>query len=577
MERSLQTELQARLEATGSQPVLGFVDRRCTTTWKTWPELHIAVTARARWLADHGVRQGDICPLVLRSDDICATLVLSTLWLGALPLLMAPPMLREGHAHLKRIVGGVLRQTKARVAICSHASVGTLRELEAEGYGTRVLAADTDIDEDDSDVLQPIATREEDVAALQLTSGTTGFPRICVWKQKQVLAALDAMEQSMDLSPEDICFNWTPLYHDMGLVNNFLLCLCKGVPLALLGPEDFVKKPVLWLDGLSRTRSTITWSPNFGYALATQRIQDQELEGVRLDRVRTFWNAAERIHDETIRAFAKRFGPYGVAFKDMRTNFGCAENVGGATLSGADRGVVFERLDRRILHEEGRAQPLAASNRGDEDAITVVSTGKPAPGIRISILSRHSKVLPDGFVGEVALDTPSRMEGYLGDASTTHRVVLGNLVRTGDLGYLRNGELFWTGRARERINVRGKKVDPSDLEPILFAVDGLRQGCFVAFGVDDSEEGTQRLVIVCEVRTTDREALRRIVQEVRERVFVELDLVASEVILVAAGSLPKTSSGKRRHRHFKEAYLATRMKEANVLHHHSGTLGDPCA
>ena len=228
----------------------------------------------------------------------------------------------------------------------------------------------------------------------------------------------------------------------MGLVNNFLLCLCKGVPLALLGPEDFVKKPILWLEGLARTRSTVSWSPNFGYALTTQRIRDQDLEGLRLDCVRAFWNAAERIHSKTIHAFARRFEPFGVRLANMRTNFGCAENAGGATFSDPDRGFVSERVDRRILHEEGRAQPVSVSDRNEFNAITVVGVGKPAPGISISILSRQRELLPDGFVGDVALDTPSRMEGYLVDESATQRAFQGNLLRTGDLGYLRNGDLL---------------------------------------------------------------------------------------------------------------------------------------
>src|SRR5207249_519267 len=156
----------------------------------------------------------------------------------------------------------------------------------------------------------------------------------------------------------DVCFNWTPLYHDMGLVNNFLLCLHAGVPLALLGPTDFVKRPSLWLRGLSATGATLTWSPNFGFALAAQRIQDAELEGVHLEGVRAFWNAAERIHLNTMQSFLSRFQKVGVQPDALKTNFGCAENVGGATFSNPAGAYVVEHVDEELLHTKGLAEPV---------------------------------------------------------------------------------------------------------------------------------------------------------------------------------------------------------------------------
>jgi acyl-CoA synthetase (AMP-forming)/AMP-acid ligase II len=153
------------------------------------------------------------------------------------------------------------------------------------------------------------------------------------------------------------------------------------------------------------------------------------------------------------------------------------------------------------------------------------------------------------------------MRGYLNDEIATRRAVRGNLVRTGDLGYLRGDELFWVGRTQERINVRGKKLDPSDFEPVLFGVAGLREGCFVAFGVDDEEEGTQRVVIVSEVREPLGRDADEVAAEIQKQTFLRLGVTIYEVLLVRPRTLAKTSSGKRRHRHFRQLYLESALEQ----------------
>lgn len=180
--------------------------------------------------------------------------------------------------------------------------------------------------------------------------------------------------------------------------------------------------------------------------------------------------------------------------------------------------------------------------------------------MRVKILSRTGRPLPEGHIGEIALDTPSRMAGYLNDARATRQALFGELLRTGDLGYMRGEELFWVGRVKERINVRGKKMDPSDFEPVLLEISGLRQGCFAAFGVDEEELGTQRIVIISEVReplSRDRQELR---DEIRDRILRKLGVIVDDVVLVQPGTLTKTSSGKRRHRYFKKLYLDGGLK-----------------
>lgn len=560
MQNVLQARIYAQWEREPDRRSVGFLSAAGEVTWRTREELYRRAAGIAARMRAEGLGRGEVCVLVLQSKEFCATALLGALMVGAIPLLIAPPIIQGANSSLGRILRRTIRKTRARVVICD-ASLATLRsELEGARRSARFFFDEKELSTSSPDGRPVVTPREHDVAAFQLTSGTTGFPRVCVWRQHKVVAALDAMQAAMKLSRDDVCFNWTPLYHDMGLVNNFFLCLATGVPLVMLSPQAFVKRPALWLRGLWTTGSTVTWSPNFGFAITAKAVREGELEGVRLDHVRTFWNAAERIHLDTMVAFRDRFAPYGVRPEALKTNFGCAENVGGATFSDPEGAFVYEWIDRFALQDKRIAIRVEEPDEAGQ-AISVVSAGRPAPGLEVHILSRTGRRLPNGHVGEVALRTPSRMEGYLDNQKATRRALCGDLLRTGDLGYVRGQELFWVGRVRERINVFGKKLDPSDFERALLKVEGVRPGCFATFGVDDEQRGTQRIVVATEVRPETGRDLDEISDDVRERIQQDLGIDVSEVLLVAKGTLTKTSSGKRRHRHFRQMYLAGKLQE----------------
>jgi acyl-CoA synthetase (AMP-forming)/AMP-acid ligase II len=339
----------------------------------------------------------------------------------------------------------------------------------------------------------------------------------------------------------------------MGLVNNTLLCLLRGLELVVMDPFHFVGNPSLWLRTLHEVRATQSWSPNFGYALCTQRVQDGELDGVRLDAMRGFWNAGEKVHHQTFVDFFERFRDHGVAWNALKANFGCAENIGGATFTDPDGELVVEHVDARALHHERVARVVAPDFDGLRE--TVVSTGKGHPGLQVLVLDDDGEPLGDGLVGRIALASPSHMVGFLGQPEETRRVLRDGHVITGDLGYLREGELFWVGRHREQINLSGAKHDPSDFEEALDGIPELRKGCFAAFGVEDATLGTQRLVVLCEVREL-RDLGVALCDAIRAAIATRHGVRVAEVGLTAKGQLTKTSSGKRRHLHFRDAYLA---------------------
>ena len=529
---------------------IGFSNRRGAIEWWSAARLLRESSARAAWMKASGLGAGQVAILVTAEPRFAAVSMLAILQLGAVPLLVAPRKVQGLNSNLDRILTHVVGLSQARVVL-----LPTHMAVDADNLastGVSVLVGDAG-PEFAGQTVPVVERRPNDLVALQLTSGTTGLPRICTWEHHQLLAAIDGMYDGMDLQPDDRFVNWTPLYHDMGLVNNTLLCLVKGLELVLMDPFHFVGNPALWLKVLDQVGATQTWSPNFGYALAAQRIREGELEGVRLDRMRGFWNAGEKVHYQTFEAFYERFEGHGLAWNALKANFGCAENIGGATFTDPHGAMVVERVDLDALHGRRVAEIVDSSY---EHAETVVSTGTAHPTLEARILGDDNEALADGHVGRIALVSPSRMVGFMGEPEKTREVLGDDYVLTGDLGYLRAGELFWVGRDREQINLSGMKYDPSDFEAALDEIEPLRKGCFAAFGVEDEELGTQRLVVLCEVRGPLEGDGVELCASIRASVARSLGISVSEVVLTARGQLTKTSSGKRRHLHFRDEYLA---------------------
>ncbi|MCC6191777.1 MAG: AMP-binding protein, partial [Anaerolineales bacterium] len=558
---SLQFAFAARLQAEPDRRALAFYTDQGDYAWQTFAHVYQQAARHAAALAELGLERGDVCLIVLPSGELSASTVLACLLMGAVPLLIAPPSLQAQAAFstLTQVITRIIQKTKPRLLVGDESLAGLRADLEKGHKRTRFVFGSTELSLPGQAQAPAPAAAGGDVAAMQLTSGTTGMPRVCVWQHRAVLAALKGMYAAMGLGVDDVCLNWTPMYHDMGLVNNFLLCLTYGIPLVMLSPTSFIKRPALWLQSLQATGATTTWSPNFGFALAAQRVREDEAASLRLDHVRAWWSAAERIHYATMLAFHRRFAPHGVRFEALKTNFGCAENIGGATFTAPGRPVLVEHVDPAALITRQIALPVEAN--GASGSPTFVSCGRGHPNLRLAILAPSGRPLPDGHIGEIALQTPSRMSGYLRDAAATQRALFGDWLRTGDLGYLRDGELFWAGRVRERINVRGVKLDPSDFEPILLEVPGLRPGSFAAFGVDSERDGTQRIVLVTEVRDATTHTADEICSAIRGRVFEHLGFNLQDVVLVREGTLTKTSSGKRRHRYFREQYASGMLKD----------------
>lgn len=397
----------------------------------------------------------------------------------------------------------------------------------------------------------------EDVALLQYTSGSTAAPKGVVIRHRQLLANLTAIKGGMELTADTVAVGWVPSYHDMGLIGFIIEALYAGLSSYLIAPQDFLRRPVLWLETISRFGAEASGGPNFGYELCTRRITESEMEGIDLSSWRLAFSGAERVRPDVLRRFCARFASAGFAPESLYPCYGLAE--ASLFVSGARRGTGGGSvwLDRRGL-EDGLARPSA---QGAADAVEVASCGRVADGHRVVIADPTTARPAEGAqVGEVWVAGPSVAAGYWRRPEESADVFAaalsdgsGPFLRTGDLGFMRDDELYLTGRIRELLVVNGRNIYPTDVEDAAQAVGPrLRPGCGACFlnGEDSSD-----LVIVQETTEEDQEQLRLLALGVRTAVLRQLNVAVADVVLVRPRTVPKTSSGKLRRLACRQDYL----------------------
>ncbi len=386
------------------------------------------------------------------------------------------------------------------------------------------------------------------LAALQYTSGSTGTPKGVMLAHRNMMHNVFIIACGFEPTQTGLGTSWLPTYHDMGLVGGVLEPVFAGRPMVLMSPLAFLQKPVRWLRTVTRYGVTISGGPNFAYDLCTQKVTDEQLEGLDLSTWEVAFNGAEPIRASTLDKFLERFAPVGFRQEAMYPCFGMAETTLIVTGGEKREPPVLRTFSGKALDEHR----IVSVDRDHEDARRLIGCGQVLPQQQVRIVDpvnyRH---LPDDRVGEIWVDSPSVAMGYWNNPGATQDTfqakladsTSGTYLRTGDLGFLHDGELFVTGRLKDLIIVRGMNRYPQDIElTVERSSNRLQAGAVGAFAVD--MKGRERLIIVSEVERKRHKDWSDVIQTIRRNVTAEHELPPDGVILVRFGSIPKTSSGK---------------------------------
>ncbi len=404
----------------------------------------------------------------------------------------------------------------------------------------------------------------QDLAILQYTSGSTGTPKGVMLSHANLLHNVSLIAYSFEPTREGVGLTWLPTYHDMGLVGGVLKPIFVGRPNVLMSPMSFLQKPIRWFRMITKYGVSISGGPNFAYQLCVQKIADDELEGIDLSTWDVAFNGAEPIRPETITDFQRRFGPVGFSRTTFFSCYGMAETTLIVTGSYNDAEPVVRYFDGRAL-DEHRVVPVAADHEGSRG---IVGCGRVLPDEEVIIVDPEQRLrLPDNQVGEIWVRSPSVGQGYWNRPELTEETFRARLaddgdktyLRTGDLGFLADDELFVTGRLKDLIIVRGVNRYPQDIERTVEEADArIQPGAAGAIAADVA--GRERLVVVAEVERGRHDDLSDAIAAIRRAVVAEHDLPPDAVVLVRFGSIPKTSSGKIQRSGCRDDFLHGRLK-----------------
>ena len=547
--------LDFHAETNGDRPHIVLPEEGGGETVLSYRELAARARRAAVFFRRSGLEPGSRVALMLPTGLDFFVTFFAILYARAVPTPLYPPMrVTEIEDHLKR-QSKILNNSEAEILVAAAEAHRAARLLKFQVPSLKTVATPPEIFATEAEPLQDSGCDPSDPALFQYTSGSTGDPKGVVLTHANLLANIRAMGTALRASASDVFVSWLPLYHDMGLIGAWLGSLYYGVPLVILSPLSFLVRPERWLWVIHRYRGTISAAPNFAFELCTRRIEESAIAGLDLSSLRAVANGAEAVSADTIRRFSARFAPYGFRADAMLPVYGLAENAVGLAFPPLDRAPVVDRVDRRALAESGLAAPARSD---DPAAAEFVCCGGPLPGHELRVLDASGEAA-ERREGRIQFRGPSATAGYFHNDAKNRELFEAGWLNTGDLGYLANGELFVTGRAKDIIIRAGRHIYPTELEEAVGNLPGIRKGCAVAFGSRDPESGTERLIVIAETRTTSPAALAALRDAVGEALGRLLDAPPEDIVIVPPHTVPKTSSGKLRRTALRELYESGRL------------------
>ncbi|MDI3184773.1 non-ribosomal peptide synthetase [Pseudomonas paracarnis] len=535
--RTLVQSLQQRAAQTPDQVALRFLaesaEHSVVLSYRDLDQR--ARTIAAALQANAGL--GERAVLLFPSGPDYVAAFFGCLYAGVIAVPAYPPESTRRH-HQERLLS-IISDAEPRLLLTIASLSEGLAQIE---NAPPVLSVDT-LEAQQADQWVEPDLKADDIAFLQYTSGSTALPKGVQVSHGNLVAneVLIRRGFGIDLNPDDVIVSWLPLYHDMGLIGGLLQPIFSGVPCVLMSPAYFLGRPLRWLEAISEYGGTISGGPDFAYRLCSERVSESALERLDLSRWRVAYSGSEPIRLDTLERFAEKLAACGFTPNNFFASYGLAE----ATLfvAGGTRGhgIPALRLDE---------QALAANRAEPGQGPAIMSCGTSQPNHAVLIADPHTLTeLPDQCVGELWATGPSIAHGYWRNPEASAKTFVQHAgrtwLRTGDLGFIRDGEVYITGRLKDLLIVRGHNLYPQDIEQTIEReVEGVRKGRVAAFAVND--QGLEGIGIAAEISRSVQKILppEALIKAIRQAVAEACQQAPSVVVLLNPGALPKTSSGK---------------------------------
>ncbi len=526
------------------------VQRECT-----YADIYDEMMRRARNFRHLGLEKGDRVAFVIPETDDFVLSFLGALAAGVVPVPMYPPLSFGKLDTYVETAERILQASGAKMLLTDKRMQTVLWSL-VDRVDTLESLHTVDVMNEDASHTDEIDLEHielDDAAFLQFTSGSTSTPKGVIVTHGSLLANLSGiMNVGLEIDEDDIAVSWLPLYHDMGLIGLVLAPTWFGVPTTYIPTLDFVKQPSLWMETMDKYRGSVSFAPNFAYALSVKRTRESKLEKMDLSCIKALGCGAEPNHPETLRTFIDYFGQAGLPSEALLPAYGMAEATLAITFHGLYDDLHTDVIDADRYESEGVAHPVDLTDDTEVRVAEHVSCGEPFPGHEVLVVDENFEPVPERHVGQILVVGPSVTPGYYREPEKTAKAFREFGLLTGDLGYIADGNLYVTGRMKDIIILNGRNYDPHAIEWVVQEVEGIRKGNVVAFSIPG--EQSEELVVAAEAKRTV-EDLDELADRVGKTIREELFLSPGDVKLVARGQLPKTSSGKLQRRKTREQYL----------------------
>ncbi|GAB4222955.1 MAG: AMP-binding protein [Gammaproteobacteria bacterium] len=525
----------------------------------TYGELFQQARTVAANLQSRGITYGDTIALMLPTSLDFLVAYMGILLVGAIPVPLYPPLRANQVADYIIKESKILHNAGARLLI-------TFPQTKPIGSIIKNLIPELQAVITFSQIAKPnahwqtVRVQASDPALIQYTSGSTGTPKGVLLSHANLLANTRASGERLHLNSADVAVSWLPLYHDMGLIGAWLGAMYHGFPLTLMSPLMFLTHPEQWLWTIHYKQATLSAGPNFAYELCLKKITEEMIEGLDLSSWRAALNGAEPIYASTLHRFTQKFSAYGFQAKTFKPVYGLAESTVGLLIPELEDEPLIDTIDRHAFAEQQYAAIADTSIHNHGSPLAFVSCGKPLTGHQVRIVNGAGELLVERQIGQLQFKGPSCMQGYYRQPDITQTIYHDGWMASGDLAYRVDDNYFIVGRIKDIIIKAGRNLHPPEIELLIGELEHVRQGCVIAFSYNDTANATERLVIVAETRLP-KVKHAQLKQAMATTLVEVLSVAADEIVLIAPGIIPKTSSGKLQRSACKQAYLMGNLSD----------------
>ena len=567
------TLVETLQQQASSDRTITYIEAKDKEVCITYADLYERALHKLHALQQRGLTPGDECIIFLRNNEYFIDIYWACILGGIIPVPIAVGISDEHRSKLFKIFEKLERPylytTEDNVErIQQYAEDNNLSNAYKTIKEKTLLVAKTTAKEK-GDIHQ---AAPDDLAFIQFSSGSTSDPKGVMLTHKNIMTNLNAIGEGAHYTDQDISFSWMPLTHDMGLIGFHLNMIAYNMSQCLMATDLFSRRPLLWLEKVSEKKSTVLCSPNFGYKHFLKSLSKKTLDNVDLSSVRLIYNGAEPISIDLCDTFLNTMKDYGLKRETMYTVYGMAEATLAVSFPVAGEEYRAVHVDR---HQLNMGEKIKFINETSQDGLSFAIVGKPVLDCKVRIADKEN-VFSDETVGSIQISGPNVTQGYYKNEEANHATITSDgWLDTGDLGFIHNGELIITGRAKDIIFANGLNYYPHDLEDLLLSIESLELGKVVVYGVWNEKLQRDELIVFILYRADIKDFIdiaKQASRVLNEQSGLEIDHV------IPVKRIPKTTSGKVQRRLLGDAYAnadyADILNEINLLKQSQETVVD---